>query len=261
MANSIKVKRSATPSAAPTTANLELGELAINTYDGRLYIKKDNGTASIVEVGTGSTAYTEYNFTATASQTTFAVGVSMILVNVFLNGIRLLPTTDYAISGTNIILTTGAGVGDIIVVLVYSNSAVGGTVTSVSVTTANGVSGTVATATTTPAITLSLTKTGTGTTYVVDTSPTLVTPLLGTPTSGVLTNCTGLPVAGGGTGLATLTANNVILGAGTSTPTFVAPSTSGNYLTSNGTTWVSSTPAASGITTGKAIAMSLIFGL
>ena len=191
MANSIKVKRSATPSAAPTTANLELGELAINTYDGRLYIKKDNGTASIVEVGTGSTAYTEYNFTATASQTTFAVGVSMILVNVFLNGIRLLPTTDYAISGTNIILTTGAGVGDIIVVLVYFNSAVGGTVTSVSVVTANGVSGTVATATTTPAITLSLTKTGTGTTYVVDTSPTLVTPLLGTPTSGVLTNCTG----------------------------------------------------------------------
>jgi len=29
----------------------------------------------------------------------------------------------------------------------------------------------------------------------VDTSPTLVTPLLGTPTSGVLTNCTGLPAA------------------------------------------------------------------
>lgn len=48
-----------------------------------------------------------------------------------------------------------------------------------------------------------------------------------------------LTVAKGGTGLATLTANNVILGAGTSTPTFVAPSTSGNVLTSNGTTWTS----------------------
>lgn len=34
-------------------------------------------------------------------------------------------------------------------------------------------------------------QTGTGTKFVVDTSPTLVTPLLGTPTSGVLTNCTG----------------------------------------------------------------------
>jgi len=81
-------------------------------------------------------------------------------------------------------------------------------------------------------------------------------------TTGVpVTTVTGtLPVANGGSGLTTLTANNVILGAGTSNPTFVAPSTSGNYLTSNGTTWVSSTPAASGITTGKAIAMSIIFG-
>lgn len=48
-----------------------------------------------------------------------------------------------------------------------------------------------------------------------------------------------LPVASGGTGLATLTANNVILGNGTSTPSFVAPGTSGNLLTSNGTTWTS----------------------
>ena len=49
-----------------------------------------------------------------------------------------------------------------------------------------------------------------------------------------------LPVAKGGTGAATLTANNVLIGAGTSSPTFVAPSTAGNVLTSNGTTWVSS---------------------
>lgn len=53
-----------------------------------------------------------------------------------------------------------------------------------------------------------------------------------------------LPVASGGTSLTTLTANNVILGNGTSAPTFVAPSTNGNVLTSNGTTWQSSTPAA-----------------
>jgi microcystin-dependent protein len=54
-----------------------------------------------------------------------------------------------------------------------------------------------------------------------------------------------LTVANGGTGLGTLTANNVILGNGTSTPSFVAPGASGNLLTSNGTTWQSSTPAAS----------------
>jgi hypothetical protein len=52
-----------------------------------------------------------------------------------------------------------------------------------------------------------------------------------------------VPVTKGGTGLATLTANNVILGNGTSTPNFVAPGTSGNVLTSDGTTWNSSASA------------------
>jgi len=52
-----------------------------------------------------------------------------------------------------------------------------------------------------------------------------------------------LGVSGGGTGLTTLTANNVILGNGASNPTFVAPGTTGNVLTSNGTTWVSSSNA------------------
>ena len=56
-----------------------------------------------------------------------------------------------------------------------------------------------------------------------------------------------LPVASGGTSLTTLTANNVILGNGTSAPTFVAPSTSGNVLTSNGTTWASTAAAAGGV--------------
>jgi len=64
-----------------------------------------------------------------------------------------------------------------------------------------------------------------------------------------------LPVASGGTGLATLTANNVILGSGTSSPTFVAPTTSGNILTANGTTWVSSAPATNGTVTSVAMSV------
>jgi len=64
-----------------------------------------------------------------------------------------------------------------------------------------------------------------------------------------------LPVANGGTGLATLTANNVILGNGATAPLFVAPSTNGNVLTSNGTTWVSSTPSAGGTTIPAGTAM------
>jgi hypothetical protein len=58
-----------------------------------------------------------------------------------------------------------------------------------------------------------------------------------------------LPVANGGTGSTTLTANYVLLGNGTGALQVVAPSTSGNVLTSNGTTWASSSPG--GIGTGQ----------
>lgn len=53
MANTIRLKRSAVSGRAPTTSDLALGEIAINTFDGKVYIKKDNGTPSIVEIGAG----------------------------------------------------------------------------------------------------------------------------------------------------------------------------------------------------------------
>jgi len=102
-------------------------------------------------------------------------------------------------------------------------------------------------------------ETGSGS-LVFATSPTLVTPALGTPTSVTLTNGTGLPlttgvtgtlpVANGGTGSTTLTANSVMLGNGTSalSSNMVAPGANGNVLTSNGTTWVSQASAGGGVT-------------
>ncbi|MBT9168395.1 MAG: hypothetical protein DDT19_01740 [Syntrophomonadaceae bacterium] len=141
----------------------------------------------------------------------------------------------------------------------------GGTVTSV--TSANA-DATVATTTTTPVITivsaprlttartvagvpfdgtvniaipasgLSNGVTGSGA-VVLATSPTLVTPLLGTPTSGTLTNCTGLPVAGGGTGASTAQAAINALSA-------VAPATNEHVLTKDTATGNAVFKAAAG---------------
>jgi hypothetical protein len=59
-------------------------------------------------------------------------------------------------------------------------------------------------------------------------------------TGGTITGlATDLAVADGGTGRSSLTSNNVVLGNGTNAVNFVAPGTSGNVLTSNGTTWAS----------------------
>ena len=52
MANTVVLKRSAVTGRNPTTGDLALGELALNTYDGNLFFKKDSGTASIVTVAT-----------------------------------------------------------------------------------------------------------------------------------------------------------------------------------------------------------------
>lgn len=47
MAQTIKLRRSATTGNVPTTTQLALGEVALNTFDGRAFIKKDNGAESI----------------------------------------------------------------------------------------------------------------------------------------------------------------------------------------------------------------------
>lgn len=131
MANVIKIKRSAVASKVPTTGDLQLGELAINTWDGKLYTKKDNGTASIVEIGG-----------AAAGVSSFSAGTTGLTPSTATTGaVTLAGTLAVANGGTGVTTSTGSG----------SN--------------------------------------------VLSTSPTLVTPLLGTPTSGTLTNCTGYTFA------------------------------------------------------------------
>ena len=50
MANTILLKRSSTTGSVPSTSAGALGELIINTYDGRLYTKINDGSASIVDL-------------------------------------------------------------------------------------------------------------------------------------------------------------------------------------------------------------------
>jgi len=53
MTSRVLSKRSAVPGKVPTTAQIDLGELAINTRDGKLFLKRDNGNGAftIVEIG------------------------------------------------------------------------------------------------------------------------------------------------------------------------------------------------------------------
>ena len=77
MAQTLKLKRSAVSGNAPSTGDLALGEIAINTYDGKIFIKKDDGTQSIVtfEAGGSSNAGTieEDSFTGNGNTTGFTL--------------------------------------------------------------------------------------------------------------------------------------------------------------------------------------------
>jgi hypothetical protein len=94
---------------------------------------------------------------------------------------------------------------------------------------------------------------------IIDSSLTASKPVFTNGSKNLVSTGT-LGVDQGGTGLTTLTANNVILGNGASTPSFVAPGSNGNVLVSDGTTWTSAAPAASGVSQARATAIALVFG-
>jgi len=54
MAQTILLKRSAVPGKVPTTSDVPLGSLALNTYDGKLFTKTNqSGTEAIVDLSGG----------------------------------------------------------------------------------------------------------------------------------------------------------------------------------------------------------------
>jgi hypothetical protein len=260
----IQLYRTTTASAAPTSGNLADGELAINTLDEKLYFKNSAGTVKLLASAAGSagdvvgpasatdSALVAFNgttgklikqaATVTVAQGGTGVTTSTGTGNVVLSNSPTLVTpalgTPSALVGTNI---TGTAAG-LTAGTVTTNANLTGAVTS----TGNATSlGSFTSANLAGALT---DETGSGS-AVFATSPTLVTPILGTPTSVTLTNATGLPLTTGVTG--TLPIANGGTGQTTANAAFnaLAPSQTGNsgkVLTTDGssTSWTTSLTAA-----------------
>ena len=69
---------------------------------------------------TVASAFSETEFTATASQTTFTVAYTAGLVSVYLNGVRLAAADYTATNGTSVVLATGATAGDLVEIVAWS---------------------------------------------------------------------------------------------------------------------------------------------
>jgi hypothetical protein len=178
MAQTIKLKRSSTEGAIPATSALALGEVAINTYDGKMYIKKNDGSDSVVEIGGSSSSstltstHTTYEYVATSNQTTFSGSdvYSATLaydtgtpakIQVFLNGILLDEGSgaDYtATNGTSVVLTVGATADDLVQISAYKSSA--GTI-ALTIDTHTNISASTVTTTSTAAATVNSFAAGT----------------------------------------------------------------------------------------------------
>ena len=124
--STIKLKRSAVAGKIPTTSNLELGEIALNTSDGKLYIKKDvSGVESIVSFfGSPITESNVYLDTGTGDGTTATFTMSYVPVAeqnifVYLNGV-LQHASEYSYSGTTLTFSTAPANGDDIEVRIFA---------------------------------------------------------------------------------------------------------------------------------------------
>lgn len=119
MATLLQHKRSTTSGSAPGTSSIAFGEIAINTNDGHLFIKKDEGGGEeVVTFRPSALAYSEsvYLDTATGDGTTVAYTLSRSpkdeqYVFVTINGVQQQASA-YSISNNELTFTNAPANGD-----------------------------------------------------------------------------------------------------------------------------------------------------
>ena len=118
MAQTIKLRRSSTSGAVPTTSSLSLGEVAINTYDGKMYIKKNDGSDAIVELSGDKLPLAGGTMTGTLAMGANAITSTGIIsaaeVNINNGGSNQYPLDLGSTAATNLVLQrfqTSAGTG------------------------------------------------------------------------------------------------------------------------------------------------------
>ena len=124
MAQVVKLKRTSVEGRKPTTSNLELGELAINTFDGKIYFEKDNGTPSIREIATEDSYY--FYTTSLDSRYVNLTGDETIAGNkTFSNNITI--SGNLSVEGTTTTIdSTTVNIGDNTLELNYGGSQTSG---------------------------------------------------------------------------------------------------------------------------------------
>jgi hypothetical protein len=160
-----------------------------------------NLTGMVTSVGNATTVVTNANLTGAVTSVGNATSLGSFTSSQLAGAL-----TDETGSGANVFATSPTLVTPIL-----------GTPTSVTLTNATGLPLTTGVTGTLPVLnggTGVTTSTGSGN-NVLSTSPTLVTPILGTPTSGTLTNATGLPISTGVSGLGTNIATALAVNVGT----------------------------------------------
>jgi hypothetical protein len=109
-------------STAPTVDNdgnpLQAGALYFNTVSNTMFVYSGSSWAAAGSAVNGTAERQEY--VATSGQTNFSATYDVGFVDVYLNGVKLIPTTDFtATNGATVILTTGAVTGDNVSIIAY----------------------------------------------------------------------------------------------------------------------------------------------